>query len=133
MHMYAVSSWSCNSLPRVLMQTIIPWTITAIIMILLYRLDSFNAIGCYITVCYCTVYLGLMCTNSMNTSTSDLYLCQTPLILQLYLHFHRKIFRLAVLLNFMTACNNTSISGTYTLTDCCWLTLLHVPLKHTHD
>ena len=52
-------------------------------------------------------------TNGLVTSTSDLYLCQTPSILYLYLHLCSNTFELAMLLNVLNACDNTSISGSY--------------------
>ena len=64
---------------------------------------NFNAVSQYAIL--------VMHTNGTNTSTSDLYLCQTALILYLYLHLHSSTFKLAMLLKFSTTCNNTSINS----------------------
>ena len=58
----------------------------------------------------------------------------TPLVFYLCFHLRSNICELAMLLNFLAACNITIISGTHTqhaLIAAGGL-LLHVPLKHTN-
>ena len=69
---------------------------------------------CIILICYHFLSVLVLHTKDIVTSTSDLSLCQTPLIIYLYLHLCSNTFELAVLLNFLATCNNTSISGTHT-------------------
>ena len=79
---------------------------------LLPQIALFVLLLCYIVVNAVSQYAILvMHTNGINTSTSDLYLCLTPLILYLYLHLHSNTFKLAMLFNFSTTCNNTSINS----------------------
>ena len=58
----------------------------------------------------------------------------THLVFYLYFHLRSNTCELAMLLNSLTACNITSISGTHTqhALIAAGELLLHVPLKHTN-
>ena len=82
-------------------------------VLLLLIHNTFNIIGCYM---WYAILVG--CANGLITFTSDLYLCQSPLIL-LFVSSCISVLQLtllvfSMLLKVLTTYSNTNLSGTHT-------------------